>query len=49
MPEFFQALEEMDWTLIAFREDEESKKELARRMAHWQEMAKATGTKVDLK
>lgn len=49
MPEFFQALDEMDWTLIAFREDEESKAELARRMAHWQEMAKATGTKVDLK
>ncbi|MBE6015440.1 MAG: hypothetical protein E7241_08785 [Lachnospiraceae bacterium] len=49
MPEFFQALEEMDWTLIAFREDEESKAELARRMAHWQEMAKAIGSTVDLR
>lgn len=49
MPEFFQALEEMDWTLIAFREDEESKAELAKRMAHWQEMAKAIGSTVDLK
>ena len=49
LPEFFQALEEMDWELIAFREDEESKAELARRMAHWQEMAKETGSEVDLK
>ena len=45
---FFTGLEEMDWTLIAFREDEESKKELASRMAHWQEMAKETGSTVDL-
>ncbi len=49
LPEFFQALEEMDWTLIAFREDEESRAELARRMAHWQEMAAADGSPVDLK
>ena len=49
MPEFFQALEEMDWTLIAFRADEESKAELKRRMAHWQEMAQASGSHVDLK
>ena len=49
MPEFFQALEEMDWTLIAFREDAESKTELARRMAHWQEMAQAVGSTVDLR
>ncbi len=49
MPEFFCALDEMDWTLIAFREDEESKKELARRMEHWQKMAKAIGSTVDLK
>lgn len=49
MPEFFQALEEMDWTLIAFREDEESKADLKRRMAHWQEMAQASGSHVDLK
>ena len=48
-PEFFAALEQMDWTLIAFREDEESKAELARRMAHWQEMAAESGSTVDLK
>ena len=49
MPEFFQALGEMDWTLIAFREDEGSRAELARRMAHWQEMAAADGSTVDLR
>ncbi len=49
MPEFFQALDEMDWTLIAFREDEESKAELRERMAHWQEMARESGSRVDLK
>lgn len=49
MPEFFAALDEMDWTLIAFREDEESKAELKRRMDHWQEMAKASGSHVDLR
>ena len=48
-PEFFQALEEMDWTLIAFREDEESRAELKRRMDHWQEMARETGTPMDLR
>ena len=49
MPEFFAALDEMDWTLIAFREDEQSKAELKRRMDHWQEMAKASGSHVDLR
>ena len=49
MPEFFQALEEMDWTLIAFRDDEESKADLKRRMQHWYEMAEAVGSHVDLK
>ncbi len=49
IPEFFAALEEMDWTLIAFREDEESKAELQRRMDHWQEMARKTGSRVDLR
>ncbi len=49
LPEFFQALGEMDWTLIAFRDDEESRAELARCMAHWQEMARESGTRVDLK
>ena len=49
MPEFFQALEEMDWTLIAFREDAQSKAELQAKMQHWQEMAAATGSHVDLR
>ena len=49
LPEFFYALKNMDWTLIAFREDEESKAELARRMQHWYEMADAVGSTVDLK
>ena len=48
LPEFFTALEEMDWTLIAFREDEESKADLQRRIEHWQEMAAAVGSHVDL-
>jgi uncharacterized protein (DUF169 family) len=47
-PEFFRSLEEMDWTLISFRDDEESKAELARRMQHWQDMAKAINSHVDL-
>lgn len=47
-PEFFRSLEEMDWTLIAFREDEESKAELAKRIHHWQEMAEEIGSHVDL-
>jgi uncharacterized protein (DUF169 family) len=46
--EFFTALEQMDWTLIAFREDEASKADLARRMEHWQKMARETGNRVDL-
>lgn len=46
--EFFAALGEMDWTLIAFREDEESKADLQRRMDHWQEMARASGSEVHL-
>jgi len=49
LPEFEKALTEMDWTLIAFRDDEESRADLARRMAHWQEMAKSCGSTVDLK
>jgi len=48
-PEFFRALDEMDWTLIAFREDEESKAKLAKAMTHWQEMAEEIGSHVDLK
>lgn len=49
LPEFFRALGEMDWVLIAFREDEESRAELARRTAHWQEMAREDGSEMDLK
>ncbi|MBD9281468.1 MAG: hypothetical protein EGQ67_00315 [Clostridiales bacterium] len=37
--EVVQALDEMDWELIAMRKDDASKAELARRMAHWQEMS----------
>lgn len=47
--EVVQALDEMDWTAIAFREDEESKAELKRRMDGWQEMAKELNSTVDLK
>ena len=46
--ELFLSLEQMDWTLIAFRDDPESKAELARRMEHWQEMGRDTGSQVDL-
>lgn len=49
LPEFEKALGEMDWTLIAFREDEESQKDLEKRMAHWQEMAASYGGKCELK
>lgn len=49
LPEFEKALGEMDWTLIAFRDDEESRADLAKRMAHWQEMAATYGGTVDLK
>ncbi len=49
IPEFFYALEHMDWELLAFREDAESKAELKRRMAHWQDMANESGTKCDLR
>ena len=47
--EVVQALDEMPWTAIAFREDEESKEELKRRMNHWQEMAQELNSTVDLK
>ena len=39
----------MDWTLIAFREDEESKADLANKMAHWQQLAALYGGTCDLK
>lgn len=41
--EVVQALDEMDWTLISFRDDEESQKELSRRMKHWGEIAASLG------
>jgi uncharacterized protein (DUF169 family) len=46
--EFIAALGQMDWTLIAFKEDEESKAKLKGYMEHWQEMAKASRSTVDL-
>lgn len=47
-PEFFRALDEMDWTLIAFRDDQESKEKLAACMKHWRDMADEIGSHVDL-
>lgn len=47
--EVVQALDEMDWVPIAFREDEESRQELQRRMDGWQEMARELNSHVDLK
>lgn len=47
--EVILALQQMDWTTIAFREDEESKAELKRRMGYWQEMAAELKCEVDLK
>ncbi|WP_316348174.1 DUF169 domain-containing protein [Desulfuromonas acetoxidans] len=46
--EVVTALDEMDWTTIAFRTDEQSKVELQRRMDHWQEMAVEMGCSCDL-
>ena len=46
--EVVTSLDEMDWTTIAFREDEESKAELQRRMDHWQEMALEMDCECDL-
>lgn len=47
--EVIMALGEMPWQTIAFRKDEESQKELKRRMASWQAMAQETQSHVDLK
>lgn len=38
LPEVCTALQEMDWELISFRDDDESRAELSRRMAAWSEM-----------
>jgi uncharacterized protein (DUF169 family) len=46
--EFTAALDRMDWTLIAFRDDEQSKVELTAKMHHWQKMAAECGSTVDL-
>ncbi len=46
--ELVKSLQEMDWVAIAFRDDEESKAELKRRMDHWQEMAEEMNTHCDL-
>ncbi len=46
--EVVTALDEMPWTAIAFREDEESKKELERRMKHWGEMAEEMNCEIHL-
>ncbi len=46
--EVVTALSEMPWTAIAFREDEESKKELAKRIEHWGEMAEEMNCEVHL-
>lgn len=46
--EVITALEEMPFTTIAFREDEESKTELKNRMEHWQVMAAEMNCEVDL-
>ena len=48
LDEVVTALGEMPWTAIAFRGDEESKKELRARMDRWQEMAEELGSTVDL-
>lgn len=42
------ALEQMPWITIAFREEEESREELKRRMDHWQDMAAECNSTVDL-
>ena len=47
--EVVTALEEMPWTPIAFREDEQSKNELKKRMDHWQAMASELNCTVDLR
>ena len=46
--EIATALNEMPWTPIAFREDEESKEDLKNRMSHWQEMAEEMNSECHL-
>jgi uncharacterized protein (DUF169 family) len=47
--EVVASLDEMDWTTIAFREDEESKMELQRRIDNWQKMALEMNCECDLR
>lgn len=49
LDEVAKALSEMDWTPIAFRDDEASKAELKSRMERWQEMAGEMGCECDLR
>ena len=39
LSEVIEALGQMDWELIAMKEDDESRDELRRRMDRWQEMS----------
>lgn len=43
------ALDEMPWTPIAFRDDEQSKTELEKRMERWQDMARELNCTVDIR
>jgi len=46
--ELIIALDEMPWTAIAFREDDESQSELEKRMEKWQTMASKMNCECDL-
>ncbi len=46
--EVVTALEQMPWVPIAFREDEESRAELVRRMEYWQYMANELNSEIHL-
>ncbi len=47
--EVVTALGQMPWTPIAFRDDEESRAELARRMENWRTMAEELDCEIDLR
>lgn len=47
--EITTALEEMPWTPIAFREDDQSKADLEQRMNFWQDMASELNCTVDIR
>ncbi len=46
--EVVTSLNEMDWVTIAFREDEDSKAELQRRIEKWQQMTLEMNCACDL-